>query len=108
MNQKPKTEQRQRVEQKVKLGELTENLHDDLLVVTPASEIAQGKRNFQKPLAWLVLLGIFALAVLPAIGTGWTVFYLTLSLYLWQGFIGLAVVVGALSSLAALYVIIFK
>lgn len=108
MNRQPKTEQRQRVEQKVKLGELTENLHDDLLIVTPAGEIAQVKRNFLKPLAWLVLLGIFALAVLPAIGTGWTVFYLTLSLYLWQGFIGAAVVVAALATLAALYVIIFK
>lgn len=108
MNRQPKTEQRQRIEQKVKLGELTENLHDDLLVATPALELAQQKRHFTKLVAWLVLLGIFALAVLPAIGTGWTVFYLTLSLYMWQGFIGLAVVVAALATLAALYVIIFK
>lgn len=108
MNQQPKTEQRQRIEQKVKLGELTGNLHDDLLVLTPAGEIAQGKRNFIKLAAWLVLLTIIALAVLPAIGTGWTIFYLTLSLYMWQGFIGLAVVVAAIAALAALYVIIFK
>jgi hypothetical protein len=53
-------------------------------------------------------LGLIALAVLPAIGTGWMLFYFSLSLYLWQGFIGLTVVLAVLSALAALYVIVFK
>ncbi len=76
--------------------------------VIPPGRAPSPAGGVKKGIAWLVLLFALALLVLPAIGAGWTLFYFSLSFYLWMALVGLAVVLVALAVLWALYTIIFR
>lgn len=99
-----------RIEQKAKVKDLTQDLDEELQLVNLAEAQKQETRkiNALKIAAWVVLLAAIGLAVLPSIGSAWILFYFSLSYYLWQGFVGLGVVLGVIAALGALYVIIFK
>jgi len=101
---------RLKIEQKVKVRDLTKELDQSLQnkSLIDDGEQLQRKRVFLKALAWLVLLFAIGLAVLPAIGTAWVMFYFSLSYYLWHALNGLSVVFGVIAILLSLYVIIFK
>ncbi|MEM7032014.1 MAG: hypothetical protein AAF629_20845 [Chloroflexota bacterium] len=105
--------------ERVKLEEKVQHANDpldqiDILVgrkaepPAPTTEKPVRKTTPIRRIAWGVLILVVALAILPAIGTAWSLFFFGLSLYIWQGFVGLTVVLGILAALWAIWVLVFK
>lgn len=102
--ERKKTEERIRLEQRTRLQGLSNELNSDLALqsLVEQEKAQDPSRSLKRTIAWLVLLGAIGLAVFPAIGNGWTLFYFGLSLYMWRFFVGLAVVLVAVAGISAL------
>ena len=113
-DQREKSPARQKLEEEVRLKDLARDLNTDLLPrqepkqIVPITARSLSAQKVKKAIAIALLLAVIGLAILPAIGTGWTLFYFSLSIYLWQGFVGLAVVVGAIAAFWVLWVLLIK
>jgi len=103
-----KTEERRRIEGKVKVGELTEKLKTSFLSEELSQDQPSTDLSLKKGIAWLVLLGVIGAAIFPIIGQGYMMFTYMMSRQVYYGFTGVGVTIGLIAAAWAIMTLLKK